>query len=177
MEIAGIEPRHLAKPFCVEDRQCTVAQRDQPFGAQPLQRSIDVDRREAECVSKLLLGQGQTELAILNQADALHAGVQLTQQMRDSGMSVPSSEIDDPGAQHCLINEAGPPECLPLARRFDQRGTRDGGDFDLRKGKNTMVRLLQDRSARVTDIAGKKEAGNLAPAVRQHLVAPHSHRA
>jgi len=146
-----------------------------PLAPQALEHAIDVNGCETEGITKLLLGNRQIELSIPGQTDALHPRVQLAHLMRNPRLGVAPPEIDQPGTQHCHVDERRPPEGLrelrPIARQFHQCITGQGGDRNGREGEDAMIHLFEDGNFAVTKVARNQEGDNLPCSITKGLIA------
>ena len=95
--------------------------------------------------------------------------------MGDALVGLARADIDQPFAQHRLVDEGAPPEGARdtgMAGRDQVDGrARDIDDLTLRDRTDAVVHLIEDEHVEVAEVARYEIGHDLALAIRQNLVA------
>jgi CheY-like chemotaxis protein len=174
-EIGAVEPGDLLQFAQIEDRELLRAQRDQTLLPQLLKLAIDVHGSEPEHVGQIILRQREKELLVLDPFDQRETEIAFAQQVRHPLERVAATDIDHPRGKHGILHAA------IAAHRFADRGEAiDGalhiGVEDVDDPARAQCHHLFDcgaigRRIEIEGIARKQQAGDLARAVAQDLVA------
>src|SRR4051812_47928348 len=122
MEVSRIEFPGPLEHWPVIDRQDPPPPGDQAFAPECLDHPVYVDLGQAKGVSNGPLCEGYLDRVAVREPDCPHAHEQLTEEMGDASVGVPSSHPDHPLAEHRSVDQSVAP-----ARVTDPRMVRDQG--------------------------------------------------
>ena len=110
VEVAGIEAGQGGESVEVADPDPSVAELDEPRLAQFGQDAADVNHGAADGGAEVILGDRQGVALGRRKVDRLQSVQQLDEQVGDALVDPPPAQVDEPLAQHRLLDERRPGE-------------------------------------------------------------------
>src|SRR6476620_11830261 len=98
VKVVRIEHRHVHQALEVENPELLAVELDQPVAPQVLERPVDVNRRQAGRVRKVVLGKRKVAPPILSPADSAEADVELDQQVSEPLVGAALAQVQRPFA-------------------------------------------------------------------------------
>ena len=108
MEVAQRKVRDVLQRSEVQNFQPPILYANQLLLAQQLEASVRVNRRQPKRIGHILLRQREGHAICFDALDILHSYVELAQQMGNAAQRAARSNIDEPFAQHRLVDQCGP---------------------------------------------------------------------
>ena len=108
-EVMRAEPAAGLQRFWIRDCRSFSAESNELAFPQSLEGTVDVHRRQSECLAELLLCHGQVERVVFDETHGIESHHHLTQEVRHALLSLPLADVDQPFPECAFIHQSGPP--------------------------------------------------------------------
>ena len=169
MEIQRIESAELPQPVFVQNVGGTTLEIQDAVAAERLQNSVDVYGRHADGFADLHLREWQPELVPLRAINQLKASEDFQRQVRQAAGPRAPTDINDPLAEYCGIDQGITPESSPDIRpnlyECSQLVVRDESDLAIPGRDHVMVKHVKKQALQIGNVTRLMNSDDLALAL------------